>query len=268
LCMGVPGPEHVLYTPAHTASYNHPIAGLMLGEVYGQIKGDRAVRVKQAIEKALLWTRRLQLLRIDQKPPLDRGGWRYLNTTTASDSDLSVTSWHLMFLRSSRNAEFDVPQEWVDEAAAYVRRCWIPETGAFAYLFRDGRRAADTRGMTGAGILSLSLGGQHETAMARAAGDWLLAHPYHVFGEKIGPADMFFYSTFYCSQAAVQLGGHYWERIYPGIVDVLLDCQNADGSWPPDVGLTAGARYGQCYSTAMAVLSLTPPYQLLPVYQR
>jgi hypothetical protein len=28
------------------------------------------------------------------------------------------------------------------------------------------------------------------------------------------------------------------------------------------------AAYGQTYSTALAVLSLTPAYQLLPVYQR
>ena len=48
---------------------------------------------------------------------------------------------------------------------------------------------------------------------------------------------------------------------------VLLSAQTADGSWPPEVGLNTRL-FGNSYTTAMAVLSLTPPYQLLPVYQR
>jgi hypothetical protein len=47
----------------------------------------------------------------------------------------------------------------------------------------------------------------------------------------------------------------------------LLTAQRADGSWPPEPQAGIG-RFGNVYTTAMAVLSLTPPYQLLPVYQR
>jgi len=261
----IPGPIHVTYTASHTACYNHAVAGLMLGEVYGEVTGQRARNVKQAIERALQFTRQLQ--RIRPKPPIDQGGWRYLRESTYTDSDLSVTAWHLMFLRSAKNAEFDVPQDWVEEALTYVRHCWNPRTGGFGYGITGGAPYADTRGMAGAGILTLSLGGQHKTPMSFAAGDWLLAHPYGTFGQRIGPSDMFFYSAYYCSQAAAQLGGRYWERIYPAIVGLLLGAQNADGSWPPEVGGHA-AMFGSTYSSTMAVLSLTPPYQLLPVYQR
>jgi hypothetical protein len=59
--------------------------------------------------------------------------------------------------------------------------------------------------MAGAGILSLSMAGQHRTPMALAAGDWLLAHPYRRFGELIPERDRFFYSAYYCSQAMAQL---------------------------------------------------------------
>ena len=41
---------------------------------------------------------------------------------TESDSDLSVTGWHLMFLRSARNAGFDVPDRAIADAVAYIRR--------------------------------------------------------------------------------------------------------------------------------------------------
>ena len=72
---------------------------------------------------------------------------------------------------------------------------------------------------------------------------------------------------YYCSQAAMQLGGRYWQGIYPPIVETLLASQEPGGSWPPE-RLRGDSVYGSDYTTAMAVLSLTPAYQLLPVYQR
>jgi len=65
-----------------------------------------------------------------------------------------------------------------------------------------------------------------------------------------------------------QLGGRYWEQFFPPLVNVLLNSQEASGSWPLEVDQGGEAVFGKVYSTAMAVLSLTPPYQLLPVYQR
>ena len=173
-----------------------------------------------------------------------------------------------MFLRSAKNAEFDVPQAYVDEAKAYVRRLWDPSSGLFYYKRTGGIGMKPSRGMVGAGILSLSMVGDHQSSMARAAGDWLLAHPYKAFGERIGQTDQFFYSTYYCSQAMAQLGGRFWEQFFPPLAEVLLRSQTADGSWPLEVDGGGEAVFGRVYTTAMAVLSLTPPYQLLPVYQR
>lgn len=261
-----PEAMHVHMGPSHTAAYNHAIAGLMLGEVYGHVTGQRMKNVKGAITRALQFTRRLQ---IRPKPEYDKGGWRYLRIYASdSDSDLSVTAWQLMFLRSARNAEFEVPQQYIDEAMGFVGRCWNAGQGMFNYEVVPGAAGGrSTRGMIGAGILSLSLAGQHETAMAQRAGDWLLAHPFRALGEVIGPNDRSFYSMYYCSQAAMQLGGKYWQGIFPPIVNVLLASQNPGGAWP--VEFSGGdSIFGSCYSTSMAVLALTPPYQLLPVYQR
>jgi hypothetical protein len=248
------------------STYNHAISGLMLGEVYGQISGSRAKAAKQAIEHALDFSRRLQLRR---KPAEEKGGWRYVTITPApGDSDLSVTSWQLMFLRSARNAEFNVPQGYVDEAMDYVKHLFDPGTGMFYYKRLGGVGVKPSRGLAGAGILSLSMGGYHQSSMALKAGDWLLSHPYRRFGDTIGEADKFFYSTYYCSQAMAQLGGKYWREFFPDLVKVLLSSQQPDGSWPAEFYAPQEAAYGNVYTTAMAVLSLTPPYQLLPVYQR
>ena len=261
----MPGAQWQRYEASHTAVYNHAIAGLMLGEVYGQVSGERAKNVKQTIEKALEFSRQLQTR---PKAAVDKGAWRYLRVKPSEpDSDLSITAWQLMFLRSAKNAEFKVNETYVEEDVAYVRRCWDPQAGMFHYALSGGGGFGASRGMIGAGILSLSMAGQHQTPMAQAAGDWLLIHPFRKFGELIGDWDKFFYSTYYCSQAAAQLGGRYWEKFFPPMVDVLLDVQTADGSWPLEPG-GGVAIFGNSLTTALAVLSLTPPYQLLPVYQR
>ena len=98
-CQIVPGPVWICRQPSHTALYNHAIAGLMLGDVYGQVTGEQAKRIKTAIEKALVFTRQMQTR---SKPANDQGGWRYMRLEIPTDSDLSVTAWQLMFLRSAQ----------------------------------------------------------------------------------------------------------------------------------------------------------------------
>jgi prenyltransferase beta subunit len=261
-----PAAEFALATASQTASYNHAIAGLMLGEAYGHIAGARAKRMRAAITKAIQVTRALQTR---SKPyAQDVGGIRYVRPRwNESDADLSVTAWHIMFLRSARNAEFNVPQKYIDDGVSYIRRCWNPDEHMFNYIANGNGGPAASRGMTGAGILSLSLAGEHNTGIAIEAGNWLVAHPYGNLGDLIGPYDRFYYSAYYCSQAAAQLGGKYWEKIFPPLVNAFLKAQNGDGSFPLEPKQD-DAQFGQCYTTAIAVLAMTPAYQLLPVYQR
>ena len=121
--------------------------------------------------------------------------------------------------------------------------------------------------MVGAGVLCLAMAGQHETGTAQRAGDWLLGHPFRAFGETVGRGDRFFYSTYYCSQAMAQLGGRHWKQFFPNLASVLLQSQQPSGEWPPEPS-SSDRVFGNTYTTALAILSLTPPLQLLPVYQR
>ena len=267
--------------PGTAATYNHAIAGLMLGEVFGHASAERTHRIKVAIEKALQFSRDLQTGKLTApKTPADEGGWRYLRNSYGggrgggrggADSDLSVTGWHLMFLRSARNAEFSVPQEYIDDAMGFVHRTWSDDDQLFHYLTWGADSTRYSRGLMGSAIVSLALAGQHQSPQAILAGEWLLAHPFRVFGETLDgggsgmSSDRFFYSTYYCSQAAAQLGGRYWSGIFPPIAEILVKGQQPDGSFP---GEPRDIRFGNDYTTALAVLSLTPAYQLLPVYQR
>ena len=258
----VPAAYYQQRAASHTAIYNHGISGVMLGEVYGQVDGMRARNVREAIQKALQFTRALQLR---PRPADDKGGWRYLRTAGSPESDLSVTAWQLMFLRSARNSEFAVPQQYVDEAMSFVNRCWDAPSGGFCYAAHGYGTDGVARGVTAAGIVTLAMAGQHQTKMALAAGDWLLAHQFRGYDDVAGGYEKFIYSTFYCSQAAAQLGGRYWQQLYPRIASVLLSAQMPDGSWRSESNI---AEFGDGLTTAFAVLSLTPPYQILPVYQK
>jgi hypothetical protein len=252
--------------PSHAATYNHAITGLMLGEVLGQTSAERGQRIRPAIDRALEYSRKMQLR--PKRYPVDTGGLRYIRDVNVSgtgggDADLSVTAWHLMFYRSAKNAGFDVPQKYVDEALQFVRRCYDPATGGFRYSLYTGGTYI-TRAMTGAGVLSLFLGGRYDADIEARSGQWILAHRFSTY-RPLNTHDRYFYSAYYCSQAAFMLGGNYWEQFYPDLAATLIAQQNPDGSWRPE---SDDANFGSTYSASLSVLSLTPPYQLLPIYQR
>lgn len=245
------------------AAYNHAISSLVLSEVYGMSPPNRARRLEAAIRKALAATLEMQAW---SKSPADQGGWRYIHRLDEVDSDLSVTGWELMFLRSARNAGFVVPAERVENAVAFVKRNFDKRDGIFVYSLR---RPSRTRSMAGAGILALAHAGLHHTEEAQRAGDWLLAHGFEEYNTTIPgqSSDRYHYGLFNCCQAMYQLGGKYWEQFYPPAVEAVLANQQSDGSWPVD-SQYHDAPYGSAYSTALVVIMLGAPNQLLPIYQR
>jgi hypothetical protein len=262
-----PEPRHVNQGASHTAQYNHAITGLMLTEAYGQVSRERSDKIQAAVKLALQRTERMQV-EPAKRSPVDTGGWRYLYyyAPVPSDSDLSVTGWQLMFLRSAKNAQFDISDKMIQEATAYIERCYDAQQGRFVYGLL-GRDRYTSRGMMGVGALSLALAGKHNTPMARAAGDWILQRPFATYGETTHGLDRFHYSAYYCSNAMAQLGGRYWQEFFPTLVNTLLDAQHPDGYWASEIG-AEDAMYGPVYPTALSVLTLTPAYQLLPIYQR
>lgn len=249
--------------PRAHAAYNHAITGIMLCEVYGAVQSDLSERIRPAIVNALRMTRQFQLSH--KRNRQDLGGWRYMFPNLDIDSDLSVTSWQLMFLRAAKTAEFVVPDDYVKDAMAFVRRCFDPDQKAFRYSLSR-REPRITRGVTGAGILSLSLGGEHQSDMAQAAGRWILRQsfsPYNTNGGYV--RDYYHYSVYYCSLGMFQLGGEYWKGFYPPIVDIVLRNQASDGAWSAEKGYID---IGRAYTTALMVMTLTVPYQIVLIYQR
>jgi len=238
-------------TRSHGPMYSHCISTLMLSEVSGMVSPERQKRLDVALGKAL------RLILAAQKMPKPRhhkGGWRYQHNS--HDSDISCTGWALMSLRSVRNAGGAVPREAIDDAVQFVLNCRSRD-GGFGYQPGGGSGLA----RTGTALLCLELCGRHNTTETLGAGDWILRHM-----RETGRDGFFYYGIYYTSQGMFQLGNEYWEKFADNMYSTLLKMQQPDGSWSEGRGNEA--RAGRCYSTAMAILALTPAYRQLPIYQR
>ena len=233
--------------------YAHCIATLLLSEVSGMVSPNRQKKIDQALPKALALILTAQRVRKNSR---DAGGWRY--RPDSRDSDLSLTGWALMALRSARLNGAAVPTKSIDDAVKYVMRCRTQNWG-FAYTAGSN---SSSPSRVGVGLLCLELcGRQHGSEVTKRAADNILnnyarnrtfsnAHPS--------------YSIYYCSQAMFQVGGKHWEQWGQHLYTNLLKLQKKDGSWM----LSRESRFGACYSTAMCVLGMTVSYRQLPIYQR
>lgn len=256
-----PAPVWQLDAPSHTGYYNQAITGLMLSEVSGELVGELSDDVVSAIERSVTFTESIQLRSVPGRPQ-DDGGWRYPvpHPTDRFKTDLSITAWQATFLRSAANAGFDVNSQMIASAQRYVRGMYKEDRKNFTY---DHQR--DTRGMAGAGIMAMAMLGQHDSAEANAAAEWIRDHPFVTYGERVGQLDRFQYSVYYCTQGMYHLGGDRFREFFPQVVDLLVANQEPDGSWTA-VGFERP--FGDTYATAMSVLALTTHYAMLPIHQR
>ncbi|MCA9238616.1 MAG: hypothetical protein KDA37_00375 [Planctomycetales bacterium] len=247
------------------SGYNHAISALSLSEFYGQVDGETNQQLHAAIEKAIKVT--LEMQRWPKDRAEDKGGWRYLNDFDSDDSDVSITGWHLMFLRSAKNAGFEVPKESIDDAVAYIRRAYRPQSATFTYAHSPWYRRYFSRGVTGAGVLALAHSGTHETPEGQKAGEWLLKNGFDRYNHRPDELERYHYGLLTCTQAMYQLGGRYWSEFYPPTVKTVVANQRADGSWPRE-SHRRDSVYGEAYTTAICLITLGASNDLLPIFQR
>ncbi len=243
--------------------YGHGITTLMLTEMMGMgVDANQDVLVLTRCQRAVDLILSAQAT---SKAAQYRGGWRY--TPNSNDSDLSVSVWHLMALRSAKNNGMQVPAEAIAAAVDYLRRSYtsrldsrgLPSesVAGFSYL-PDNRNASFA--MTAAGLLAMQVCGEYEAPEVAGAADWLLANP------PKWKDRFFFYGTYYFAQGMYQRGGRHAEAAAKLVREMLLERQSTDGSWSAPGGEELGA--GKTYATSLAILSLSVKYHYLPIYQR
>ena len=243
--------------------YGHGIVTLMLTELLGMGTDDEQDRLIHDRCQA-----GIDLILAAQDVPKDarrQGGWRY--EPTSRDSDLSVSVWQVMALRSARNDGLQVPAESIERAVAYLRRSYASPLG------QDGRPQREVAGftyepggsrgsfaMTAAGLLAMQVCGEYESPLVAGASDWLLAHPPK-WNDRYAA-----YGLYYYAQGMHQRGGEPAAVAAREVRDILLQAQAGDGSWQAGNGSERG--HGRVYATTLAMLSLSVKFHHLPIYQR
>ncbi len=234
-----------LFASKHSGQYmyEHGIASIALAEIYGQ---SRDAHLKDRLER---------LVHIIVSSQNDEGGWRY--RPVASDADISVTVLQVVALRAAKNNGLAVPARTIDAAVNYVRKCYVPAEGGFAY--QPGDDAGFAR--TAAAIYSLQVCGEYDDPRVKKGSDYLFAH--------LKPDSRWFtYGNFYAAPAQYMIGGPTWERWYGRMKEILLPQVRREGGqayW--DKRLDSSSP-GPVFNTAVYTLILAMPNHYLPLYQR
>ncbi len=234
--------------------YGHGICTLMLTEAAGMTRDE--VLERKLLEACKRGVKVILNAQAIQKGGGHQGGWRY--EPTSGDSDLSLTGWQTMALRSAKNIGISVPNTAISAAVTYIRENAGPD-GGFAYQGK-----ADHPVLRGIGMLALPVCGVYDAPELGKSTAKMMADP----PKWQGP--WFYYRTYYAAVGTYQMGDEAWNKFYPFIDEALISHQNADGSWPEPPGNNELSNYAPTpiYSTSMAVLALAVHSHLLPIYQR
>ncbi len=142
--------------------YGHGITTLMLTEVLGMgATPQDNERIHAALEKAIKLILASQAV---SKPEKLKGGWRY--SPMSRDSDLSVSVWQLMALRSAKNDGLNVPGEAIELAIGYLQNSYtspiqkdgMPRDEVSGFSYTPGMHHP-TFTMTAAGLLAMQVCG-------------------------------------------------------------------------------------------------------------
>lgn len=242
--------------------YGHGITTLALTEMLGMgVNKEQDRLIREKCQRALDLTLRSQRARKSDFRFV--GGWRY--TPDSPDSDLSVTVWHLMALRSAKNAGLAVPKESIDLAVTYLRRSYDSPRDASGRVTNLRSACSYTPGqspqfaMAAAGLLAMQVCGQYDIPEVIGSANWL-GEIRPGFGDR-----WFFYGLYYYAQGMQKRGGESAELARRTTESLLLPHQQSDGSWLAEDGQERGC--GRVYCTALGVLSLSVKFHYLPIYQ-
>ncbi|MEM9827839.1 MAG: prenyltransferase/squalene oxidase repeat-containing protein [Planctomycetota bacterium] len=243
--------------------YGHGIATLMLTEMLGMgASVEQNERIHDALVDAIAQILAAQSVRKEKRL---QGGWRYQPKST--DSDLSISVWQVMALRSAKNDGLDVPGEAIESALGYLENSFtqprgrrnedVSNLGGFTYL---PGASNPTFSMTAAGLLAMQVCGRYESPMVKASAEWLMRN------DPRQNERFFYYGMYYYAQGMHQVGGKYAQKASRLVATRLLELQKSSGAFAANVN--DERNIGEVYCTALALLSLTVRYHYLPIYQR
>lgn len=264
-------PDGDLYLESDEASgrsarlYSHAMATMALCEAVG-MTGDPLLR-----ESA---TNACRFIASSQHEK--RGGWRYM---PGIGSDLSVSGWMLLALRSAQLAGIEIDRrclagvrvlldtsQSIEDPEQYIYNPYAPDTAEQ----RSGRMPSPTMNAVGL-LMRLHMGtARDDPRIVRAAAK--LAADLPAEGTR-GRPTRDCYLWYYAAQAIFHVGGEAWDGWYGRLHDLLVASQETGGdragSWNPGGAVPDrwGSFGGRIYVTALNLLTLEVSYRHLPIYE-
>ena len=236
--------------------YQHGIATLALAEVYGMTQNPR---IREVLINAVNLT-------VDTQGP--NGGWRY--QPRRDDGDTSATVMQIMALRAAIEAGIHVPEQTIARAEAFIRACFIRDSGGFGYQDRK----APEPGRSAASLVSLQSLGHHNDPIIPKTVEYLM----NTIMNRSNLNHMW-YTHYYASVGLYHFGGEQWQTYYAFIKEHILSQEMTSFLDPsaPARRRTGGSRARRLHrerlerrvlDAAWVAMVLGVPYRYLPIYQR
>lgn len=225
-------------TETHGPMYGHGFATMFLAEVYGMTpREELRDQLKRAVD-LILATQNAQ------------GGWRY--HPVPEDADISVTVCQVMALRAARNAGIAVPKEVIDRAVEYIRNCQNPD-GGFRYRLFDPAESKVAR--SAAAVVALYTAGVTDDPAVRRGLNYLEQER-----QRDRDREYYYYTQYYAVQAYWHAGDDIWLAAFPSMRDAMLH-KREQRHW-------RDATIGDEFATAMVLIALQIPRNLVPIFER
>jgi len=253
-----------LFTPLGSTSpgnhrfYTHGLCTIALCELLA-MTGDESLR--EPAQKAIDYCVQYQSLR--------SGGWRYLPDRFSEQSDVSVTGWIVLALKSGQAAGLDVPPEVYDNVMKFLDSMMVGNQ----YKYRE-EEPEPRISMTAEALFCRILLGWKRDDRRLTAGVRLLMENPPSFTDHYQRNVYYWY---FATQTLYHYGGNEWQTWYSLTRQELVQHQekfgDVAGSWNPQSGGPNrlardqwGVQYGRLYTTCMSLYVLEVPYRHLRIF--
>ncbi len=230
-------------------TYGHGFSMLFLSQVLGE--EEDATRRQQLIDiltRAVEFTGRAQT---------KAGGWGYVSAKDGNEFDEgSTTITQVQGLRGCRNAGIPVPNEIIDKAIDYIKKCSLENgSGGVQYNSRGG---GGRPAISAAAIACLYNAGDYDSQYVPKLLDYCRKNLSNIANSGFGH---WHYAHYYFSQVEYREGGQAWEEYRDRVCARIVNEASPDGSW-------SQGYIGPVYTTAINLTILQLETAALPIYQR
>jgi prenyltransferase beta subunit len=257
------GPEHgYISDPSdrYSKMHGHGFATLALAQVLGQLPREESPLVSRKELRLAL----VNAVKLIQKAQDRTGGWYYTPSPTGHEGSMTICM--VQALRAARNAGIAVSVDCIKKAVGYVERSQKSD-GSFRYQLGSERSSL---ALTAAALTTLDASGRYNSKSLAKGLEFILQSPQVRGGPKViqlmdqeGGGHFPFYERLYLGEALFfSRDPKPFRNWYQKVLQRLVKTRSRTrGTW-------SSRRYGEAYATSMNLLTLSLPFQYLPIHQR